>query len=212
MNNFSKFSDVCKKFDEGEKHKTETFINRNGNKRKDLNRNSATSKTMYSTRNGSRKKMISCSFKPRKEPSFESVKDVQNQSMHFVINLKLVEEGQRQRILGDDEIEGEEFYIAEPDEVIKPLSVEEMAELQNNIEEYLRMEKSPRNREFWQAIMTILTDFQTQSTSAPENRVINTVADDIDALLGSKTYEQHEALESQAQGKLDGDEPVDVDY
>src|SRR5271170_7644482 len=76
MNNFSKFSDVCKNFDEGEKHKTETFINRNGNKRKDLNRNSATSKTMYSTRNGSRKKMISCSFKPRKEPSFESVKDV----------------------------------------------------------------------------------------------------------------------------------------
>ena len=44
--------------------------------------NSATSKTMYCIKNGSRKKTISCSFNPRKEPSFESVKDVQNQSMH----------------------------------------------------------------------------------------------------------------------------------
>lgn len=37
----------------------------------------------------------------------------------FVINLKLIEEGTRQRVLGDDEIEGEEFYITEPDDVIK---------------------------------------------------------------------------------------------
>jgi len=130
----------------------------------------------------------------------------------FVINLKLVEEGHRQRVLGDDEIEGEEFYITEPDEVIKPLSGQEMTELQHNIEEYLNMEKSPRNREFWQLIMTILTAFQTQSTAAPENRAVNTVADDIDALLSSKTHEQLEALESQVQGKLASDEPVDVDY
>jgi hypothetical protein len=130
----------------------------------------------------------------------------------FVINLKLVEEGQRKRVLGDDEIEGEEFYITEPDEVIKPLSVQKMAELQHNIEEYLCMEKSPRNREFWQAVMIILTHFQTQSTSAPENRAVSTVADDIDALLGSKTYEQLEALESQIQAKLASDEAIDVDY
>jgi hypothetical protein len=37
----------------------------------------------------------------------------------LVINLNLIEEGERQRVLGDDEIEGEEFYITEPDEVIK---------------------------------------------------------------------------------------------
>ena len=40
----------------------------------------------------------------------------------FVINLKLIEEGRRQRVLGDDEIEGEEFYITEPDEVMKVYS------------------------------------------------------------------------------------------
>ena len=37
----------------------------------------------------------------------------------FVINLKLIEEGERQRILGDDEIEGDELYITEPDDIIK---------------------------------------------------------------------------------------------
>jgi hypothetical protein len=39
----------------------------------------------------------------------------------LVINLNLIEQGRRQRVLGDDEFEGEggEFYITEPDELIK---------------------------------------------------------------------------------------------
>jgi hypothetical protein len=37
----------------------------------------------------------------------------------FVINLKLVDEGGRPPVLGDDELEGEEFYITEPEDVIK---------------------------------------------------------------------------------------------
>jgi len=37
----------------------------------------------------------------------------------LVINLKLIEEGDRQRVLGDDELEGDEFYITEPDEVVQ---------------------------------------------------------------------------------------------
>jgi hypothetical protein len=40
----------------------------------------------------------------------------------FVINLKLIEEGERPRVLGDDEIEGDEFYITDPDEVIQVCS------------------------------------------------------------------------------------------
>lgn len=68
----------------------------------------------------------------------------------LVINLNLVEEDERQRVLGDDEIEGEEFYITELDEVIKPLSPNEVTELKTDIEEYLSMEKSKRNREYWQ--------------------------------------------------------------
>lgn len=44
----------------------------------------------------------------------------------FVINLTLVEEDERSRKLGDDELEGDEFYITEPDDVIRvesPLSL-----------------------------------------------------------------------------------------
>jgi len=72
----------------------------------------------------------------------------------FVINLNLIEEGQRPRALGDDEIEGDEFYITEPDEVIKDLSETEMEELKRDINEYLGMEKSKRNREFWEVVPT----------------------------------------------------------
>lgn len=67
----------------------------------------------------------------------------------FVINLNLIEEGSRRRVLGDDEIEGDDFYITEPDEVIKDLSTNEMTELKKDIGEYLGMEKSGRNKEFW---------------------------------------------------------------
>jgi hypothetical protein len=37
----------------------------------------------------------------------------------FVINLKLVDEEGRPPVLGDDELEGDEFYITEPEEIIK---------------------------------------------------------------------------------------------
>src|SRR5579859_4054162 len=96
---------------------------------------------------------------------------------HFVINLKLVDEGGRPPVLGDDEIEGEEFYITEPDEIIKDLPSKQMDELNEDIKEYLRMEKSRRNREFWEAVMVILNDFQTKSTSALESRAVSNVAD-----------------------------------
>jgi hypothetical protein len=70
----------------------------------------------------------------------------------FVINLNLIEEDERPRMLGDDEIEGDEFYIAQPDEVIKDLSVDEMAELNKDIEEYIRLENSLRNMEYWKVL------------------------------------------------------------
>jgi hypothetical protein len=62
-----------------------------------------------------------------------------------------------------------------------------------------------------QAVIVIL-DSQSQVALAPESRAVSTVADEIDKLLGSKTYEQLETLENQIRTKLQGDEPVDVDY
>src|SRR5579859_920615 len=60
--------------------------------------------------------------------------------------------------------------------------------------------------------MTILNEYQSKSTTSLEARAVNTVADDINKLLESKTLEQLEKLEDQIQTKLRGDEPVDVDY
>jgi len=130
----------------------------------------------------------------------------------FVINLKLIEDDERPRMLGDDEIEGDEFYITEPDEVIKDLSMNEMAQLKSAIDEYISMEKSKRNKEFWESVMIILNDYQTKSTTAPESRAVDPVADSIDELLRTKTYDELLTLESQIQAKLRSDEPMDVDY
>src|SRR5438270_13261032 len=60
--------------------------------------------------------------------------------------------------------------------------------------------------------MTILNEYQSKSMTSLEARAVNTVADDINKLLESKSLEQLEKLEDQIQTKLRGDERVDVDY
>lgn len=51
-----------------------------------------------------------------------------------------------------------------------------------------------------------------QKTTAPQGRAINSVAADINRLLGPKSYEQLQTLEVQVQKKLDSNEPIDTDY
>jgi Cactus-binding C-terminus of cactin protein/Conserved mid region of cactin len=43
-------------------------------------------------------------------------------------------------------------------------------------------------------------------------RGVSSVTSDVDRLFGPKTYEELEALEKQIRGKLDSNEPIDVDY
>jgi hypothetical protein len=87
-----------------------------------------------------------------------------------------------------------------------------MNQLNSAIEDYLTMEKSPRNREYWESVTIVLKDYQSKSTSAPESRAVDPVAEDIKALLGPKSYDQLVVLETQINNKLASDEPVDVDY
>ncbi|KAI7968281.1 hypothetical protein EIK77_010451 [Talaromyces pinophilus] len=51
-----------------------------------------------------------------------------------------------------------------------------------------------------------------QKPSAPEGRVLSSVAADINKILSPKTYEQLETLEVQVRRKLDSNEPIDTDY
>jgi hypothetical protein len=53
---------------------------------------------------------------------------------------------------------------------------------------------------------------QTSSATGPEGRAVNSVAADINRLLGPKSYEQLETLEGQITRKLQSNEPIDVDY
>lgn len=51
-----------------------------------------------------------------------------------------------------------------------------------------------------------------QKTSAPEGRVLSSVAADINRLLSPKSYEQLLVLETQVRRKLESNEPIDTDY
>ena len=53
---------------------------------------------------------------------------------------------------------------------------------------------------------------RTRNASAPEGRVVNSVASDIDRILSSKSYEDLGTLEKQIEKKLASNEPIDVDY
>jgi len=61
-------------------------------------------------------------------------------------------------------------------------------------------------------VLILLNDYERRSASVPESRAVSNVASDINALLSSKSYDDLVTLESQIQAKLQGDEPVDVDY
>jgi hypothetical protein len=51
-----------------------------------------------------------------------------------------------------------------------------------------------------------------QKVSAPEGRVLNSVAADINKILSPKSYEELETLEAQVKRKLNSNEPIDTDY
>ena len=59
----------------------------------------------------------------------------------------------------------------------------------------------------------ICTDRLSRLASAgPEARAVGSVSADVDRLLGPKTYEELDALETQISRKLNSNEPIDVDY
>ncbi len=61
--------------------------------------------------------------------------------------------------------------------------------------------------------MTLCDDrLQKLKGQGPEGRAVNSVASDIDKILGPKSFEQLEALEKQIRAKLQSNEPIDTDY
>ncbi|OJJ51305.1 hypothetical protein ASPZODRAFT_107776 [Penicilliopsis zonata CBS 506.65] len=110
----------------------------------------------------------------------------------------------------DDEIADSELDLVDPDGVFEGLSPTELQDLEKDIDTFLGLETNSQNRDFWKTMRIICRD--RQKTAAPEGRVLNSVAADINRLLSPKTYEQLQGLETQVRRKLDSNEPIDTDY
>ncbi|RYN48780.1 hypothetical protein AA0114_g6966 [Alternaria tenuissima] len=113
----------------------------------------------------------------------------------------------------DEEVEDHELDIVDPEGVLEGLSNDDISELEKEIENYLALETSKSNRDYWNSLKAICKDMRRKSKSSKsEARGTGSVAADIDQLLAPKTFEQLETLEVQVKKKLDSDEPIDYDY
>uniref|UniRef100_A0A093UY53 Splicing factor Cactin n=1 Tax=Talaromyces marneffei PM1 TaxID=1077442 RepID=A0A093UY53_TALMA len=110
----------------------------------------------------------------------------------------------------DDEISDSDLDLIDPERVFEGLSQAQLVELEKDIDTFLSLEQSQKNRDFWKTMKVVCRD--RQKISAPEGRVLSSVAADINKILSPKTYEQLETLEVQVRRKLDSNEPIDTDY
>ncbi|EED16589.1 cactin, putative [Talaromyces stipitatus ATCC 10500] len=110
----------------------------------------------------------------------------------------------------DDEISDSDLDLIDPEGVFEGLSQAQLIELEKDIDTFLSLEQSQKNRDFWKTMKVVCRD--RQKTSAPEGRVLSSVAADINKILSPKSYEQLETLEAQVRRKLDSNEPIDTDY
>ncbi|KAI1912989.1 hypothetical protein LOZ65_005888 [Ophidiomyces ophidiicola] len=113
----------------------------------------------------------------------------------------------------DDEIPDSDLDLIDPDGVFEGLSVSQLTSLEQDIETFLKLETNLENREYWMTMKVICNDRKQKSeSSAPEDRVVGSVAADINKLLCPKTYEELVTLETQIRKKLNSREPIDTDY
>ncbi|OJD27463.1 hypothetical protein ACJ73_01136 [Blastomyces percursus] len=113
----------------------------------------------------------------------------------------------------DDEISTSELDLIDPEGVFEGLLPDQLGDLETDIDTFLTLEKHPKNRDFWKTMKIVCEDRRQKSQPfGPEGRAMNSVADDINRLLGPKSYEELETLEIQIRRKLDSKDPIDTDY
>ncbi|KAI9861423.1 MAG: hypothetical protein M1813_005320 [Trichoglossum hirsutum] len=113
----------------------------------------------------------------------------------------------------DDEIDDADLDVVDPDGVFEGLSDSQLLDLEKNIDTYISLETNRNNKDYWTTMKVICKDRRQKSqASAPEGRAVSSVSTDVDRLLGPKSYEELEMLETQINKKLRSNEPIDVDY
>ncbi|ROT39485.1 hypothetical protein SODALDRAFT_322880 [Sodiomyces alkalinus F11] len=128
----------------------------------------------------------------------------------LAFNLRFVDPDRD--VLDDDETDAR-ISVPSPEAVLQTLDEAQLRELESDITSYHTLETNARNREYWQALQSLCADRrQKLKPQGTDDRVVSTVAADIDKILSPKTYEQLEALERQVKAKLRSDEDIDTDY
>lgn len=115
-------------------------------------------------------------------------------------------------LLEEDEME-EDIEVIDPSGVFEGLNLSQLQELGKDIDTYLSLELSNKNRKYWSALKVICKDFQTKlAPTVSHARSAKSVSADVDRLLSPKTLAQLEVLEKQIKAKLQSNEPIDVEY
>ncbi|KAG9258197.1 mid region of cactin-domain-containing protein [Emericellopsis atlantica] len=129
---------------------------------------------------------------------------------YLAFSLKFIDP---ERDILDDEDQDLDIELPSPSEIVQDLTAAQLKELQSDIASYHVLETNAKNREYWQALQS-LCDKQMAKLSPEKNeeRVVSSVADDIDKILAPKTYEQLETLEGQIKAKLQSTDDIDTDY
>ena len=113
----------------------------------------------------------------------------------------------------DEDVGESELDIVDPNGVFDGLSRPELSNLEKDIDTYIHLETSSKNKEYWLTMKIVCQDWRRKSEgSGPEGRAVSSVASDIDHLLSPKSSEELEALEKQIRQKLTTNGPIDTDY
>ncbi|KAI0921226.1 hypothetical protein AcW2_006268 [Taiwanofungus camphoratus] len=141
------------------------------------------------------------------------VKEKRAKAIDFLaLNLRYVNPPDETTEQADDDCL--EIDLDEPYNIFDSLSPDQIEELHDDIEKYLRLEQSEVNIEFWTNMMVVCKD-QLDRIKVNKRLGVEAAAAveaDITALLQGKSYDHLVALQKQVQAKLISGEPIDVDY
>lgn len=128
----------------------------------------------------------------------------------LAFNLKYID---TDRDVFDDDDADLDIEVPAPSKVVQDLDATQLTELDSEIGSYHVLESNTRNREYWRVLQLLCATQKAKlSPEKNEERVVSSVADDIDKILAPKTYEQLHALETQIRAKLQSTEDIDTDY
>ena len=130
--------------------------------------------------------------------------------------------------LREDET-GADLDVVDPAGVFEDLTTTQLQALGKDIDTYMVLESSLSNRRYWkvgrspllnnlftnlyQALKVICEDYQARLSPTPNQaRSTQSVSADVDRLLSPKSLKELEVLEQQISGKLQSNEPIDVEY